>query len=123
MKRIVLMMVMAIGFVFSVSALTTVPSFPGGDAALSEYVSANIVYPTTAIENSIEGTVTVEFTVKADGSITGAKIVRPVDPDLEDEALRIVKGMPRWTPATDGAKSVDAVVTLPVKFRLPKENN
>ena len=116
------MLIVAIGYVMAVSAQTVKPSFPGGENALTEYVNKHIEYPKAAISNSIEGTVTVEFTVKADGSISGARIVRPIDPDLEKEALRIVNGMPRWNAGSDGGKSVDAIVVLPVKFRLPKES-
>lgn len=100
-------------------AQTVQPSFPGGQTALESYVQKNIKYPDTAIANGIEGVVTVEFTVNANGSISGAKIVRPVDPDLETEALRIVGSMPKWIPGNNNGTPISATVSLPVKFRLP----
>lgn len=97
------------------------PSFPGGQEALEKYISENMKYPKPAQDNGIEGIVTVEFTVKADGSIGQIKIARMLDPDLEQEAIRLVKQMPAWTPADKGGRAVDQTVTLPVKFVLPDE--
>ncbi len=97
------------------------PSFPGGEEALATYLSENMKYPKPALDNGIEGVVTVEFTVKADGSIGQIKIVRMLDPDLEQEAIRLVKQMPAWTPADKGGQAIDQTVTLPVKFALPDE--
>ncbi|MCM1004933.1 MAG: energy transducer TonB [Prevotella sp.] len=97
----------------------TPASFPGGDEALASYLNANVVYPKAAQENGIEGTVTVLFAVAADGAISNVRVARPLDPDLESEALRLVKGMPAWTPATDSTgKPVKSEASLPVKFRL-----
>lgn len=96
-------------------------SFPGGEVAMQEYISQNIQYPAPAMANGIEGVVTVEFTVLADGTIGQIKIVRMLDPDLEQEAIRIVKSMPAWTPADKGGAAVASKVTIPVKFTLPEE--
>ena len=97
----------------------TPPEFPGGEQALTAYLSENVVYPAVALENGIEGTVTVQFTVQADGTITSVKVARPLDPDLEGEAIRLVRAMPRWTPGTDDdGNPVSAQASLPVKFRL-----
>lgn len=95
------------------------PQYPGGDAALKEYLSSNMKYPQSAIDNGIEGVVEVAFTVKADGSIGSIKIVRMVDPDLESEAIRLVKGMPAWTPADKNGQPVDAQTQVEVDFELP----
>ena len=120
MKRlIILSLALLVGFMMSVYAQTSQPSFPGGDEALMQYLADNVCYPENAAEMGIEGVVTVEFTVKADGSIADAKIVRMVDPDLEEEALRLVNSMPRWTPASDNGTPADASYSLPIKFRLP----
>ena len=120
MKRlIILSLALLVGFMMSVYAQTSQPSFPGGDEALMKYLADNVCYPEIAAEMGIEGVVTVEFTVKADGSIADAKIVRMVDPDLEEEALRLVNSMPRWTPASDNGSPTDARYSLPIKFRLP----
>ncbi len=101
------------------AAAATPASFPGGQEALDQFLVENVRYPAIAQENGIEGTVTVNFTVNADGSIAAVKIVRPLDPDLEAEARRVVTKMPSWTPATDDSgRPVTSTVTLPVKFRL-----
>lgn len=93
-------------------------SFNGGEQALNSFIASNIKYPATAQENGIEGVVTLQFVVKADGSIGSIKVVRMIDPDLEAEAIRLVKSMPAWIPAEENGKAVDSTVTLPVKFTL-----
>lgn len=93
--------------------------FPGGEQALQEYITANLIYPQPAKDNGIEGIVTLDFTVKADGSVGTIKVQRMIDPDLEQAAITLVRKMPAWTPATDDAgKAVDSTVTLPVTFSL-----
>lgn len=122
MKRLFLLLAaLILGFSLSVYAQTSQPTFPGGDEAMIKYLSENIRYPEMAAEMGIEGVVTVEFVVKRDGSIGETKIVRMVDPELEEEALRVVKSMPRWTPAMTNGVPSEAWFSLPVKFRLPKE--
>lgn len=124
MKRLVILSIaLFIGFMMSAYAQNTHPSFPGGEEALKNYLAENIQYPPMAVEMGIEGVVTVEFMVRADGSIGEAKIVRMVDPDLEDEALRIVKSMPRWNPASKDGVPVDTWFSLPIKFILPTAEN
>lgn len=95
-----------------------VPVFPGGEDALKEYISSNMKYPAPARNNGVEGVVNVSFIVKADGSIGSIKIVRMVDPDLEQEAIRLVKEMPRWTPADRDGAPVDAPAEVSVPFVL-----
>lgn len=94
----------------------TVPEYPGGKEAMEKYIAENMKYPQTAIDNGIEGVVSVAFTVKADGSIGNIKIVRMIDPDLETEAIRLVKNMPNWTPADSG----DAQTQVNIPFTLPE---
>ncbi len=94
------------------------PSFPGGMEAMMSYVSRSIKYPTVAEENGIQGLVTVSFVVEKDGSISGAKVIRSVDPSLDKEALRIIRSMPRWTPGKQDGKPVRVKYTVPVSFRL-----
>ena len=109
MKRLfILSLSLIIGFALSAYANNSQPSYPGGEEALRNYLSENIQYPPMAAEMGIEGVVTVEFMVKADGSIGDAKIVRMVDPDLEEEALRVVMNMPRWNPASKDGVPADA---------------
>lgn len=94
------------------------PTFPGGEEALNKYISDNLVYPEAAKENGVEGIVTVGFIVKIDGSIGTIKIVRMVDPDLEQEAIRLVKNMPAWIPADKDGTPVDAPAEVAVPFVL-----
>lgn len=95
------------------------PEYPGGKQALDEYLASNMKYPQAAKDNGIEGTVDVAFMVKTDGSIGSIKIVRMVDPDLESEAIRLVKGMPAWIPADKNGQPVDAQTQVQVVFILP----
>ncbi|MBD5371277.1 MAG: energy transducer TonB [Bacteroides sp.] len=117
MKKLLLTLTLALAMALGASAAET-PTFPGGDTALREYISSNLKYPASAAENGIEGVVSVRFTVHADGSIGTIEIVRMIDPDLEQEAIRLVKGMPAWTPADRGGSPVEATVTLPITFSL-----
>ena len=119
MKKIIMAMALGAGIALSASA-DSAPAFPGGDVAMAEYITANMKYPATARDNGIEGVVELEATVKADGSIGQIKIVRMLDPDLEQEAIRLVKSMPAWTPAEAAGKAVEQKVTIPVKFTLPE---
>ncbi len=99
----------------------TIPaSFPGGDKALASYIDKNLKYPQPSINNGIEGVVNVKFLVKSDGSLDKFGIVRLVDPDLEAEALRLVKGMPTWNPATVSGVPVDSESNVQVTFTLPE---
>lgn len=97
------------------------PEFPGGMEALMKHLGANIRYPEQAKTDKAEGTVYVVFTVKANGAIADASIKRGVRADIDAEALRVVKGMPNWKPATADGKAVDAQMTLPIAFKLAAE--
>ena len=94
------------------------PSFPGGQSALLEYLNKNIKYPVVAEENGIQGRVTVTFVVERDGSITDVKVVKSVDPSLDKEAARVVKSMPHWIPGKQNGSAVRVKYTVPVTFRL-----
>ena len=94
------------------------PQFPGGDAALFEYLSTHIKYPTIAEENGVQGRVIVTFVVERDGSITDVKVVKSVDPSLDKEASRVVQGMPKWIPGKQNGNNVPVYFTLPVVFKL-----
>lgn len=98
----------------------TAASFPGGEKAQAEFITKTLVYPPTAIDNGVEGVVTVVFTVKPDGTIGNIKIKRMLDPDLEGEAIRVVKAMPKWTPATKGEVAVESIAEIPFEFKLPE---
>ncbi len=94
------------------------PEFPGGTAALLEYLKKNIKYPAICRENNIQGRVLVSFIVNKDGSIVDAEVVKNVNPSLDKEALRVISGMPKWKPGSQRGKPVRVKYTVPVNFRL-----
>ena len=99
----------------------TMPQFPGGQGVLMKYLAANIKYPASAVKAKKQGRVLVTFVIQKDGSVTNARIARSVDPELDAEALRIVKAMPNWTPGTQDGKPVNVKYIIPVKFSLPTD--
>lgn len=94
------------------------PSFPGGQAALLAWIASHVNYPQKAMESRIEGRIIVGFVIECDGSVSQAKIIRSVDPLLDDEAIRVVMGMPKWTPGRQNGKNVRVKYNVPVNFRL-----
>ena len=100
----------------------TMPQFPGGPKALLDYLSTNVVYPEEAYKKGVQGRVIVSFIVEKDGSITEAAVRRSIDPLLDDEALRVINAMPRWTPGTQNNKPVRVKYTVPVSFKLKGSN-
>ena len=104
--------------VYNVAEVEQKPSFIGGDAALFKYLADSIKYPAMARENGIEGTVYVEFIIAKDGNVTEANVKRGIGGGCNEEALRIVNAMPKWTPAKQKNKPVKVKYTLPVKFKL-----
>ena len=94
------------------------PMFPGGMEELMKFLQTNIRYPKEAQERGLQGRVIVQFVVNKDGSICDEKVVRSVDPQLDAEALRIVRSMPNWTPGKQRGEAVRVRFTLPVTFRL-----
>ena len=94
------------------------PSFPGGNAALMNYLGQNIKYPVIAEENGIQGRVICAFVVNRDGSVVDAEVLRGVDPSLDKEALRVIGTMPKWKPGKQRGKPVRVKYTVPITFRL-----
>lgn len=94
------------------------PSFPGGQGAMFDFMARNIQYPKVAEENGVQGCVIVTFIVKKDGSLSYVRIVKSVDPALDKEALRLIKSMPKWSPGINKGKYVNVKFTVPVTFRL-----
>ena len=97
------------------------PSFPGGPAAMIEFIGRTIVYPVSALKQNLQGRVIVSFIVERDGSLSNAKVVKSVAPDMDKEALRVVKKMPRWIPGQQNGCKVKVKYTIPVTFRLDKQ--
>lgn len=94
------------------------PEFPGGDKALREYILNNIKYPEVARTSGITGTVYVQFVVEKDGSISDVKVVRGIGGGCDEEAVRVVKSMPRWKPGKQRGQPVRVYFTLPIEFKL-----
>lgn len=95
--------------------------FPGGQAALMKWLSNNIRYPEAAQQNDIQGRVIVRFVVEKDGSVGAAEVIKGVDKDLDREALRVVKKMPKWQPGKNNGVAVRSYFTLPVQFKLAQQ--
>jgi protein TonB len=96
----------------------SMPEPPGGIAALYKYLGENIKYPQMAKESGIQGTVYVTFVVERDGSITDVRVLRGIGGGCDEEAIRVVKNMPKWTPGKQRGKPVRVQYNLPVKFIL-----
>lgn len=95
------------------------PTFNGGDAnEFSKWVNQRLEYPQVCIENGRQGRVILSFTIKADGSLADAKVLRGVDPALDKEALRVVNSSPKWTPGKQRDRAVPVTYTFPVIFQL-----
>lgn len=94
------------------------PSYPGGDEARMKYLKDNLKYPQLARESGIDGTVYIEFIVERDGSISKPVIKRDIGGGCGDEALRVVKSMPKWSPGKQRGKPVRTQFVLPIKFIL-----
>ncbi|WP_304470503.1 energy transducer TonB [uncultured Muribaculum sp.] len=100
------------------TAVEQMPQFPGGESALMQYISKNIKYPPVAMENGIQGRVVVQFVVTKTGKIGEVKIARGKDPDLDKEAMRVVKSLPDFIPGKMNGQAVNVWYTLPVTFKL-----
>lgn len=94
------------------------PEFPGGTAALMEYLRKNIRYPSICRENNIQGKVIISFIVNKNGKIVEPEVVKTVNPSLDKEALRVISTMPDWKPGMQRGKPVRVKYTVPVNFRL-----
>ena len=95
------------------------PSFNGGDAnEFSKWVNSRLVYPEIAKENGVQGRVTLQFTVNADGTVSNVKVLRGVDSSLDKEAVRVVSSSPKWKPGKQRDRAVKVTYTFPVIFQL-----
>ena len=95
-----------------------IPEYPGGLTALMNYLRTNTRYPAAAQKAGIEGRVIVSFIVEPNGSVSNVEIVRSVDTDLDQEALRVVRQMPKWKPGKHDGSTVRFKYHLPIKFIL-----
>lgn len=94
------------------------PAFPGGEAEMRKYLGKSIKYPQMAQDAGISGTVFLTFEVDKDGKIKDVKVLRGIGGGCDEEAIRVVKAMPQWTPGKQRGKPVRVQFTLPVKFTL-----
>ena len=133
MKKFIIMALMAVFGLTTVSAQKTVvakknqkvfdvveqmPEYPGGQAALIEYISNNVKYPDDAAKKKVEGKVFVTFVVDTDGKITDVSLMRKVFPSLDAEAIRVISAMPNWIPGKQKGQVVRVKYTVPIMFRL-----
>lgn len=100
------------------SSADIMPAFPGGDAALYRFLSNQIRYPEEALRNKVEGKVYIRFVVQADGSITDLDVMRGIGHGCDQEALRVVQMMPRWTPGELAGQPVPVYSSLAIEFKF-----
>jgi protein TonB len=95
------------------------PQFPGGVDSLMKWLSANVEYPIIAQKEGAQGRVLIQFIVEKDGSIGEAKVARSCHPELDKEALRVVKNLPKFIPGKHNGQDVRCMFALPINFKLP----
>ncbi|MFA5418091.1 MAG: energy transducer TonB [Bacteroidales bacterium] len=100
------------------TVVESMPDFPGGMGKLMSYLATNIKYPPLAKESGIQGRVFINFVVEPDGSISQVKVLRGIGGGCDEEAVRVVKAMPKWKPGMQRGKPVRVSYNLPVKFTL-----
>jgi len=94
------------------------PEFPGGDAARMKFLQDNIRYPQLARESGIQGTVYVTFVVERDGSVTDVRVLRGIGGGCDEEAVRVIRAMPRWVPGKQRGQAVRVQFNMPIRFTL-----
>jgi TonB family protein len=94
------------------------PEFPGGIDAMMKYISSHIEYPKQELEEEIEGMVYTQFVVEKDGSLSQFKTLKGVSENLDKEAIRVLKSMPKWTPGKQRGKAVRSLYIVPVRFEI-----
>lgn len=99
------------------------PEYPGGQAALRKFLLKELKYPTEARNANEVGEVIVGFTVGMDGHISGVRVLKPVSPSLNAEAMRVVQMMKYWKPGTRNGKPVRAEMSIPINFKTVVDNN
>lgn len=100
------------------TVVEAMPSYPGGEEAMRRYLSESIEYPQMARESGIQGRVFVTFVVERDGNITDVKILRGIGGGCDEEALRVIKNMPKWSPGKQRGKPVRVQFNMPIMFKL-----
>lgn len=101
------------------SSVEKMPEYPGGMKYFKRYIDRNLKYPEEAKKNKIEGVVVMQFVVEKNGDITNPRVVRRLEASLDSVAMNLVKGMPRWTPASDHGVKVRCKYSVPIAFKIP----
>ena len=104
-------------------AVEVLPEYPGGTAAMFDFIQKNVKYPESAKEKGIEGRVFVQFVVEKDGSLSSFQVLRGVSDDIDAEAIRVLKAMPKWMPGMNNGEPVRVQYTMPFKFQLTGNEN
>lgn len=107
--------------IYSVEAIEVLPDYPGGNIQLFNFISKNFQYTNEMIENEIKGKILVSFVVEKDGSISNLKTVRGLGFGAEDEALRVLKLMPKWAPGEQNGKKVRCSYVIPIMIYATKQ--
>jgi protein TonB len=100
------------------TVVESMPEFPGGPQAMMEFIARNMRYPPMARESGIQGRVFVNFVVEPNGSVSNVNVLRGIGGGCDEEAIRVVESMPRWTPGRQRGKAVRVSFNLPVRFTL-----
>lgn len=103
------------------NAVEQMPQFPGGDEKLIQFLQKNLIFPEHAIENQIFGTVYITFIIESDGTVSNPRILRGIGSGCDEEAIRVIKLIPRWIPGKQNGKTVRVQYNLPIKFKLDDE--
>lgn len=101
------------------SSVETMPQYPGGMKYFKRYIDRNLKYPEEAKKNKIEGVVVMQFVVEKNGDITNPRVMRRLDESLDSVAMNLIKGMPRWIPASDHGIKVRCKYSVPIAFKIP----
>jgi TonB family protein len=99
------------------------PEYPGGQDAMFKFILQNLKYPKDAIDKNVQGQVIISFVIHEDGSIGSAKVVKGIGSGCDEEALRVVKLMPKWSPGKEGGKAVAVGFMLPLSFKLDADKD
>ena len=102
-------------------AVDEMPQFPGGNRAMMAYIGQNIKYPAEAVAKGIEGRVLVQFVVNKEGDLQDIKVMKSIDSLLDQEAIRVISSMPKWTPGKLKGEAVNIQYVLPIQFNIPKK--
>jgi protein TonB len=99
------------------------PEYPGGIDGFVRYIALNLRYPRNDFKNKIEGKVNIAFVVDRDGSLTQIKILKGVSPDIDAEAIRLIKNSPKWKPGIQNGRAVPVSYSILINFKLPPQKN